>query len=95
LAASTRIWTIEAQIMPKRAVNDPQGEAVLSGLGLLGFGDAQRVRVGKLIRVEVTADNEDEARAMGTEMCDKLLANPVIEEYELSIVAADDQEGRG
>jgi phosphoribosylformylglycinamidine (FGAM) synthase PurS component len=43
----------------------------------------------------VTADNEDEARAMGTEMCDKLLANPVIEEYELSIAEADDQEGRG
>lgn len=74
--------------MPKRGVNDPQGEAVLSGLGLLGFAQARRVRVGKLIRVEVEAADEGEARAIGTEMCEKLLANPVIEEYELTVAAA-------
>jgi phosphoribosylformylglycinamidine synthase subunit PurS len=81
--------------MPKKGVNDPQGEAVLSGLGLLGFGEAQRVRVGKLIRVEVVAETESDARDMGIAMCDKLLANPVIEEYELSVSAADAREGRG
>jgi phosphoribosylformylglycinamidine synthase PurS subunit len=74
--------------MPKRGVNDPQGEAVLSGLGLLGFSEAQRVRVGKLIRVEVNAADEATARDIGMRMCDKLLANPVIEEYELSVIAA-------
>lgn len=81
--------------MPKRGVNDPQGEAVLSGLGLLGFKRAGRVRVGKLIRIEVDAENEDAAREMGTRMCDQLLANPVIEEYELSVSPADSGEGRG
>lgn len=80
--------------MPKRGVNDPQGEAVLSGLGLLGFGDASRVRVGKLIRIDVEADSEAAAREMGTRMCDQLLANPVIEEYELSVKPAE-HEGRG
>lgn len=88
-------WIIEAEIMPKRGVNDPQGEAVLSGLGLLGFSNATRVRVGKLIRIDVDATSEDEARAMGTRMCDQLLANPVIEEYELSVSPADSAEGRG
>ena len=81
--------------MPKRGVNDPQGEAVLSGLGLLGFSGASRVRVGKLIRVEVEAASEDEAREMGTRMCDQLLANPVIEEYKISVSAPDAAEGRG
>jgi phosphoribosylformylglycinamidine synthase subunit PurS len=88
LAPDNNNWIIEAEIMPKRGVNDPQGEAVLSGLGLLGFGQAARVRVGKLIRVEVEAGSEEEAREMGTQMCDQLLANPVIEEYELSVHAA-------
>lgn len=93
--AQSSTWTIEAEIMPKRGVNDPQGEAVLSGLGLLGFGDASKVRVGKLIRIEVQADSEVKAHEMGTRMCDQLLANPVIEEYELSVKAADEAEGRG
>ncbi len=94
MAESTQ-WIVEAEIMPKRGVNDPQGEAVLSGLDLLGFSEASRVRVGKLIRVDVTADSEDAARTMGTKMCDQLLANPVIEEYSLSVTPADDREGRG
>ena len=81
--------------MPKRGVNDPQGEAVLSGLGLLGFDGAARVRVGKLIRIEVDAESEDAAREMGRRMCDQLLANPVIEEYELSVSPAESGEGRG
>jgi phosphoribosylformylglycinamidine synthase len=94
LAPNSNQWIIEAEIMPKRGVNDPQGEAVLSGLGLLGFSKAGRVRVGKLIRVEVEADSEDEAREMGTRMCDQLLANPVIEEYELSVHAAQETAER-
>jgi len=80
-------WIIEAEIMPKHGVNDPQGEAVLSGLRSLAFGDARRVRVGKLIRVEVSAGSEDEALAEGTRMCEQLLANPVIEEFVVSAAA--------
>src|SRR5690606_41927248 len=83
--ASWKQWIVEAEIMPKPGVTDPQGDAVLSGLKLLGLGEAGRVRVGKLIRVEVEAANEDEARQAGTRMCDQLLANPVIEEYTLNV----------
>lgn len=81
-------YSVVAEIMPKRGVNDPQGEAVLSGLKLLGFEQASKVRVGKMIRFYVDAESEDAARAVATEMCDKLLANPVIEEYELEIAEA-------
>lgn len=78
-------FKVEAEIMPKRGVNDPQGESVLSGLKLLGFENTSKVRVGKLIRFQVEADSADAAKASATEMCEKLLANPVIEEFELSI----------
>lgn len=90
VATSTRNWIVEAEIMPKRGVNDPQGDAVLSGLKLLGFTSTDRVRVGKLIRLDIEADTEDAARAQGKEMCERLLANPVIEEFELSVAAAEE-----
>ena len=83
-STKTREWIVEAEIMPKRGVNDPQGDAVLSGLRLLGFTEAGRVRVGKLIRLDVTAPDEQTASARAREMCEKLLANPVIEEYVVS-----------
>jgi phosphoribosylformylglycinamidine synthase subunit PurS len=86
-SGNQRRWIIEAEIMPKRGVNDPQGEAVLSGLRSLAFDDTHRVRVGKLIRVEVVAADEDAAVAEGTRMCEQLLANPVIEEFVVSAAA--------
>ncbi len=70
--------------MPKQGVNDPHGDAVMSGLKSLSFDGTQRVRVGKLIRIEVLAGSEDEALGQGTRMCETLLANPVIEEFIVS-----------
>jgi phosphoribosylformylglycinamidine synthase subunit PurS len=92
MTTKTQRWIVEAEIMPKRGVNDPQGDAVLSGLKLLGFGETDRVRVGKLIRLNVTAPDEQTATAKGHAMCDKLLANPVIEEYDLTVHAATDRD---
>lgn len=80
-----KTFAVEAEIMPKTGVNDPQGESVLSGLKLLGFEGASKVRVGKVIKFQLDAESEDAARAAATEMCEKLLANPVIEQFELSI----------
>ncbi len=77
-------------VMLKPLVNDPQGLAVRDGLHTLGFEQVEGVRVGK--RIEVTLDAESRAAAEQSvrEMCDKLLANPVIEsfEFEVSEVAA-------
>jgi phosphoribosylformylglycinamidine synthase PurS subunit len=91
LAALQQRWIVEVEVMPKRGVNDPQGDAVLGGLRQLGFAEAERVRVGKLIRLDIVAKNEDEARSMGQRMCERLLANPAIEEYAL-VVHANDQK---
>lgn len=93
LAASetTTTWTIEAEIMPKRGVNDPQGEAVLTGLKQLGFDGVNRVRVGRFVRVDLIATDEDAARAAGQEMCERLLANPVIEEFEFRVHRAGNE----
>lgn len=80
-----KTYSVEAEIMPKTGVNDPQGESVLSGLELLGFEGVSRVRVGKVIKFQVQADSEESARSSATEMCEKLLANPVIEEFEIFV----------
>ncbi len=72
-------------VMLKPLVNDPQGLAVRDGLHTLGFEQVEGVRVGK--RIEVTLDAESRAAAEQSvrEMCDKLLANPVIESFEFEV----------
>jgi phosphoribosylformylglycinamidine synthase PurS subunit len=71
-------------VRPKEGILDPQGEAVESSLRQLGFtvGEA---RVGKVIDLEVTADSSSAARAEIERMCERLLANPLIESYEIEL----------
>ena len=70
----------------KSTVNDPQGRTVLSGLKSLGFSAASDVRVGKFLQIKVAEPDRKRAEAQVEEMCDKLLANPVIEEYRFELV---------
>jgi phosphoribosylformylglycinamidine synthase PurS subunit len=72
-------------VRPKPGILDPQGEAVGSALGHLGF-DVQDARVGKVIDLELEAADETAARAEVERMCERLLANPLIESYEVEIV---------
>jgi phosphoribosylformylglycinamidine synthase subunit PurS len=74
-------WQAGVTVMLKTVVNDPQGLAVESGLQQLGYGGVSNVRVGKYIELVLIARDELEARTKIEEMCDKLLANPVIEDY--------------
>jgi phosphoribosylformylglycinamidine synthase subunit PurS len=71
-------------VRPKQGILDPQGEAVEGSLRQLGFpvGDA---RVGRVIDLEVDASSADEARAEVERMCERLLANPLIESYEIEV----------
>jgi phosphoribosylformylglycinamidine synthase len=70
------------------SVLDPAGTAVESGLHQLGYQGVEGIRIGKYIELSITADSEEQARQQLDEMCDQLLANPVIENYrfELSLV---------
>ena len=69
----------------KPTVNDPQGLTIRGGLHSLGFESVQRVRAGKYIEVTLDAGDESEADAQVTEMCRKLLANPVIEDFRFEL----------
>ena len=67
----------------KPGILDVQGTAVKRALGGLGFGDVGDLRVGKMIEVDVDAASVDAARVRVDEMCRKLLANPVLEDYTI------------
>jgi phosphoribosylformylglycinamidine synthase subunit PurS len=71
-------------VRPKPGILDPQGEAVESSLRQLGFPVAE-ARVGRLVDLEVEADDAEEARSKLAEMCERLLANPLIESYEIEL----------
>jgi phosphoribosylformylglycinamidine synthase len=74
-------------VRPKAEIRDPQGEAVLTALRALGH-EVEEVRTGKEILVTFAADDEDAARAVAERMGDQLLANPVIEDYEIAVKEA-------
>lgn len=72
---------IRVLVRPKEGILDPQGEAVRSALPALGFDGVETVHIGRLIELEVKSDDEIDA------MCQRLLSNPTIEEYEWEIVS--------
>ena len=73
-------------VMLKAGVLDVQGEAVRHALGSLGFAGVSGVRQGKVIELELAETDAANARASVTAMCDKLLANVVIESYQIEIL---------
>jgi phosphoribosylformylglycinamidine synthase subunit PurS len=70
----------------KKGVLDPQGKAVAHSLGSLGFNGVEEVRLGKYIEVKLDGDDKAKAEADLKVMCEKLLANTVIEDYRYEIV---------
>jgi phosphoribosylformylglycinamidine synthase PurS subunit len=71
-------------VRPKAGILDPQGEAVESSLRQLGFA-VDDARVGRVIDLDVQADDPEGARAEVERMCERLLANPLIESYEIEV----------
>ena len=77
------------KITLKYGVLDPQGKAIEKSLGQLGFSGVNEVRQGKLIELDIDADTPEAAEKQITEMCEKLLANTVIENYDIQLNPAD------
>jgi phosphoribosylformylglycinamidine synthase PurS subunit len=75
---------VSVLVRPKPGILDPQGEAVENSLRHLGFS-VEAARVGRLVDLEVEATNETEAREQVEKMCAELLANPLIESYEIEL----------
>jgi len=80
-------YIAHVNVMLRPLVNDPQGLAVAGGLQSLGFSGIQSVRVGKRIDITLEAASEAEASTAVREMCQKLLANAVIEDFEFEVAA--------
>lgn len=81
-------YLARVNVMLKPVVNDPQGLAVKDGLANLGFGGVESVRVGKRIEIRLDAPDDDAAADEVRAMCERLLANQVIEQFEFEVAAA-------
>lgn len=79
------IFTVQIKVMPLKELLDPQGKAVMGGLKSLGINNVEDVRIGKNITLQVNADSAEQAKQMAEEASKKLLANPVMEYYEVLV----------
>jgi len=80
-------FRVAVQILPRRGLLDPQGKAVTDALHTLGFGGVSDVHVGRQMVLELEAPSEAHARTLVRQMCEKLLANPVTEDFEIASVS--------
>jgi phosphoribosylformylglycinamidine synthase len=78
-------FSIQVKVMPLKELLDPQGKAVMSGLQSLGIHNVGDVRIGKSIALQVEASSVEEARQIAEEAGRKLLANPVMEYFEIAV----------
>ncbi|MFN8252249.1 MAG: phosphoribosylformylglycinamidine synthase subunit PurS [Ferruginibacter sp.] len=79
-------YTVQVKVMPLKDLLDPQGKAVMGGLKNLGISSISDVRIGKHIDLQVEAASKEEAQKIAEEATKKLLANPVMEYFEISAV---------
>ena len=79
------MYLAKVYVTLKPTVNDPQGLTIKGGLHSLGFTGVDSVRAGKYMEIKVEASDKGEAESAVTEMCKKLLANPVIEEFRFEV----------
>ena len=80
-------FRVAIHVIPRRGLLDPQGKAVADALHTLGFSGVTNVHVGRHLVLDVDASSESEARTLVGRMCERLLANPVTEDYEIASVA--------
>ncbi len=76
---------VDIVITLRESILDPKGKASHHALENLGFRNISSVRIGKFIQIDIDTDNPEEAREIATEACEKLLANTVMENYEIRI----------
>jgi len=80
-----KTYRAEINVMPLKALLDPQGKTITASMKNLDLTQISNVRVGKHINLEVEADNEDEAKGIVEIACKKLLANPIMEYFEFEV----------
>jgi phosphoribosylformylglycinamidine synthase len=83
------VYLAKVYITLKPSINDPQGQTIHGGLKSLGFGTVQGVRAGKYFEVRLDEASEAKAKAKVKEMCSKLLANPIVEDFRFELSHLD------
>ena len=78
-------FSVQIKVMPLKELLDPQGKVVMGGLQNLGLSKVSDVRIGKNINLQVEADSAEQAKQIAEEASRKLLANPVMEYFEVSV----------
>jgi phosphoribosylformylglycinamidine synthase len=78
-------YAAEVSVMLKEGIADPQGQTIERALPALGFTGVNDVRVGKRIELTIEAEGPAEAETLVRQMCERLLANPVIESFDVSV----------
>jgi phosphoribosylformylglycinamidine synthase PurS subunit len=89
------VFKVSVYVTPKAGVVDPQGAVVERALPALGHSGAGNIRVGRYITLEVKGDDAEKARADVDDMCRRLLANPIIEDYRFEIFPGEAAPGEG
>ena len=79
-------YLAKVDVMPKDGISDPQGQTIERALPALGLHGISSVRVGKSISLQIDATDEDDARTRVSEVCARLLANPVIESFDVVVL---------
>ena len=79
-------YNVQIKVMPLKDLLDPQGKAVMGGLKNLGLNGVQDVRIGKHITLQIEAESEDAAKEIADEASRKLIANAVMEFYEIEMI---------
>ncbi len=79
------IYTAQVKVMPHKELLDPQGKAVMGGLANLGLSGIKEVRIGKNITLQIEANTADDAKQIAEDAAKKLLANAVMEMFEITI----------
>lgn len=85
------MYKANIKVTLRPAILDPQGKAARHALSNLGFTDIDRVRMGKFIEMWIDLESEEEARQRAREACQKLLANPVMEDFSIELEKVESQ----
>ncbi len=83
---------VEVRIKPRPGLLDPEGKAIHHALDALGYDGVDEVRVGKVVDLELEATSSEEARGRVEDMCRKLLANPVTEDFQVQLMGPVERE---
>lgn len=83
-------YTVQIRVTPRPGILDPEGETIGRALETLGYEGVNNVRAGRLVTLRLEADGPEAARVAAEEMCERLIANPIIEDYAVQVEPAAD-----